>query len=114
MSADPNPVAVQKTAYWAKNTWIVILVLAGALEAYGVVHPAKDDTLSEVSRWIWRTDTFWGKWLFRLFWAAFALWFGPHIVKIERATARKMAVKAIRDDMIARNVRAMRDEVGHA
>jgi len=82
---DKNPVVVQKTAYRAKQAWILILMLSGALEAYGVIHPDKDDTLSEVTRWVWNTDTKTGKWLFGSFWVAFAIWFLPHIVKIERA-----------------------------
>lgn len=82
--SDPNPVPVQKTAFWAKQAWIGILVAAGVLEIYGVLRPGKDDTLSETTRWIWNTHTPVGKWLFRIFWVAFAMWFGPHIVKLER------------------------------
>lgn len=81
---DKNPKAVQKTAFWAKIAWIATLAWAGGLEVYGVLSKDKDDTLSETTRWIWRTDTPAGKWAFRIFWVAFAAWFGPHIAKIEK------------------------------
>lgn len=83
---DPNPKSVQKTAFWAKEAWIAILAVAGGLELYGVLNDKKDDTLSETTRWLWRIDTPIGKWGFRIFWVAFAAWFGPHIVKIERTS----------------------------
>ncbi len=84
MIRDLNPKAVQVTAHWARTAWLLILGTAGALEVYGVLHPRKHDTLSEATRWLWRTDTVVGAWAFRGFWAAFMLWFGPHIVKVAR------------------------------
>lgn len=83
-AVDPNPVVVQKAAFWAKQAWVAILAAAGALEVYGVLRKGPDDTLTETTRWLWRTDTPVGKWAFRLSWIAFAAWFGPHIVKLER------------------------------
>lgn len=81
---DPNPRPVQLTAYWARVAWLLILGAAGVLEVYGVwFRKAPHDTLSETTRWLWRTDTTAGAWAFRSFWFLFGVvWFPAHIVKL--------------------------------
>lgn len=57
--------------------WGAILVCAGALEWWGIVHPRTDKTLSEFTRWSFRTHTKVGKVAFVLTLALFA----RHILK---------------------------------
>lgn len=81
---DPNPAPVRRVARWSRVLWMVQLGVAGVHEVYGVLHPQAEDTLSETTRFLWRTDTAWGRRLFWCFRALFAAWFGPHIVKVAR------------------------------
>lgn len=79
---DPNPRPVQITAFWARRAWLAILAVAGALEVYGVwVRKGPDDTLSETTRYLFRTNTRTGLRLWYGFWPAFAVWFLFHIGK---------------------------------
>ena len=82
---DPNPRPIQKAAFWARWTLIVLLAAAGIFELYGVFHPQREDTLSETTRFIFQTHTTIGTIIFAVFWVAFSVWFLPHIVKKTRS-----------------------------
>lgn len=71
--------------------WGAVLLVAGALEAYGVANPGKDDTLSEFTRWAFQVDHPAGRLIFIAVWLGFSGWFLRHIV----AGAAKSSAQAL-------------------
>lgn len=63
-----------------RKRWLIALGVAGALEVWGVTHTGSDDTLSELTRWAFATDTSTGRILFGVAWAGFAGWYMVHIL----------------------------------
>lgn len=60
--------------------WISVLGIAGIIEGYAIGTKAKGDTLSERTRYWFRTSTPGGKAGFTLTWVGFAVWFLGHIL----------------------------------
>lgn len=60
--------------------WGCLLAVAGALEVYGITKPGCDLTLSELTRWSFRTNTRAGRAVFSLGWLAFASWYWGHVL----------------------------------
>jgi hypothetical protein len=60
--------------------WGGLLAAGVAYEAYGVFGEVEGDTLSEVTRQVFRTEHPVGKAVFVCAWAALSVWLVPHIV----------------------------------
>ncbi len=63
-----------------RTIWGIVLLGIAVVETWGVTNPDANDTLSEMTRWIFATDTELGRWAFGIGWSAFAGWFLVHIL----------------------------------
>ena len=59
--------------------WVAILVIASAYEVWGVLDPAPNDTLSELTARVFHVSTEAGRWVWLVAWGIFAAWFTVHI-----------------------------------
>lgn len=64
-----------------RKVWLALLLTGGAYELRGVLHPHEEDTLSEFTRWAFRTHTKTGAVAFTAACLAFGAWFLPHILE---------------------------------
>ena len=61
--------------------WVALLLIAAAYEVWGLLDPAADDTLSELTAHAFHTTSRVGAVLFSCAWLLFAAWFLPHIAR---------------------------------
>ena len=59
--------------------WVGLLTVAVAYEAWGLLDPSSNDTLSELTAHVFKTTTRAGAVAFALAWVLFAAWFLGHI-----------------------------------
>ena len=80
--------------FWAYSALFGALA---ALEVYGVwFRPAKNDTISELVAWLFRTDSLAGWWALMALFGTVAVWFPGHTrrLALERKAREAEAVKA--------------------
>jgi hypothetical protein len=65
-----------------RGRWAIIgaLTVPAVVEWFGVRNPGKNYTLSELTRWAFRTDTTIGRFVFLTSVSAAVRWFIPHII----------------------------------
>lgn len=64
-----------------RKVWLALLLAGGAFEARAVLDPHSEDTLSEFTRWAFRTHTKKGAAVFTTAALGFGGWFVPHIIQ---------------------------------
>lgn len=69
--------------------WGITLLIAGALEAYGIANPGSNDTLSEFTRWAFHVDSGAGQAIFLAVWGSFSAWFAWHILTFMKKKDKK-------------------------
>lgn len=67
--------------------WVALLAIATAYEVWGVIDPAPNDTLSELTRHVFGVSSSVGRWVFIVAWGVLASWFVAHI--LGKRSARK-------------------------
>lgn len=88
MPRDPNPVPVQKVAFWAKRTYLAVTAVLVVFETVAIVNDESGDTISENIRSLFAADTKKGAIAWYAVWIPFSIWFGPHIAKIAQQKAQ--------------------------
>ena len=64
-----------------RKVWLALLLAGGAFELQALLHPDREDTLSEFTRWAFRTHTKAGAVTFAVAALTFGGWFIPHILR---------------------------------
>jgi hypothetical protein len=64
-----------------RKVWLGLLLAGGAFELRAVLDPKGEDTLSEFTRWAFRTHTKAGAVTFAVAALSFGGWFIPHILR---------------------------------
>ncbi len=82
MIPDPNPVPVQKLAFWSRRAYLAVALVLVGFEFAAIANREPGDTISEVVRATFAADTKRGAIVWYALWIPFAVWFGPHIAKI--------------------------------